>query len=70
MVQSHARLRSKSSPAASVSALRRLCEAVACLRAMAVSWLVSVERRCDSAAASFRLCSVDFFCGYKLGNTG
>lgn len=61
MVQSQARLRSKSSPLASVSALSRLCEAKACLRDAALSLVGSVARRCDSAAVSFRLRSAAFF---------
>ena len=61
MVQSQARLRSKSSPAAAVSALRSLWEAKACLREREERRVGSVARRWDSAAASLRLRSADFF---------
>lgn len=70
-VQSHARLRSKSSPLASVSALRRLWEANACLRDNVFSRAGSVVRRWDSAAVSFRLRSVaDFYMLCQLCERG
>lgn len=56
MVQSQARLRSKSSPASAVVALRRLCDAKACLREREVRRAGSVARRWDSAAAALRFC--------------
>lgn len=59
MVQSQARLRSKSSPESAVVALSRLCEARACLRDREVRRVGSVARRWDSAAAALRFRRVE-----------